>query len=66
MINGSMARPPERPPEPPPKPAEPNMCAHSFRLRQDVTVSLNLPIDLSTREAERLARFIQALPLKDG
>ncbi|HXJ56995.1 MAG TPA: hypothetical protein VNU68_10050 [Verrucomicrobiae bacterium] len=42
------------------------MHAHSFRLRQDVTVSLNLPIDLSTREAERLARFIQALPLKDG
>jgi hypothetical protein len=63
MVNGSMARPHERTPA---QPAEANMHAHSFRLRQDVTVSLNLPIDLSTREAERLARFIHALPLKEG
>ena len=41
------------------------MCSHTFRLREKLFISLTLPGDLLVREADRLARFIQALPLKD-
>ncbi len=36
---------------------------HPYRLRQGLTVQLNLPVDLSTAEASRLADFIKTLPL---
>lgn len=36
---------------------------HSFVLRRDLTVSLNLPLDLNTQEAERLSKFILTLPI---
>jgi len=38
------------------------LIEHSFVLRPDVIVSLELPSDLSKSEAARLAAFIQALP----
>ncbi|HXJ59683.1 MAG TPA: hypothetical protein VNU68_23820 [Verrucomicrobiae bacterium] len=39
------------------------MISHPFRLRLKLVVSMNLPADLTAAEADRLARFIQALPL---
>jgi transcriptional regulator with XRE-family HTH domain len=44
-------------------PAEKGMLAHSFHLRPDLQVKIELPADLSEREADRLARFIQSLPV---
>jgi hypothetical protein len=44
---------------------EPALCSHSFRLRQQLMVTFNLPSDLTAREAERLALFVRALPLKE-
>jgi len=38
---------------------------HSFRLRDDFTLELTLPSDLSQSEARRLQNFIKALPLND-
>ena len=38
---------------------------HSFYLRPDVTLEIELPPDLTTREAIRIARFVRALPF-DG
>jgi hypothetical protein len=35
---------------------------HSFRLRPDFTVSVELPVNLSEKEAERLADFMLCLP----
>jgi hypothetical protein len=35
---------------------------HSLQLRNGTTVHLELPADLTTREAERLAYWVQALP----
>lgn len=39
------------------------MLQHSFHLRAGVQVSIELPEDLTEREADRLARFIQSLPV---
>jgi hypothetical protein len=36
---------------------------HSFHLRPGTSVSIELPIDLTTQEAERLAAFIKTLPM---
>lgn len=36
---------------------------HLFKLRANFEVSICLPEDLTTHEAERLGRFLQALPL---
>ena len=36
---------------------------HSLRLRADVTLHVELPVDLTDREAERLAHWVQALPV---
>ncbi len=45
-------------------PADPAaMMQHSFRLRPGLQISIELPGDLTEREAERLARFVQSLPL---
>lgn len=35
---------------------------HKFRLRPDVEIAIDLPPDLSRREAERLASWVQTLP----
>ncbi len=40
----------------------PSFIAHSFNLREGLPVSFELPSDLTTSEADRLARFIQSLP----
>jgi transcriptional regulator with XRE-family HTH domain len=40
-----------------------DMLDHSFHLRPDLQVKIALPQDLTEREAERLARFIQSLPV---
>jgi hypothetical protein len=41
---------------------EENAIRHTFQLRPDNTVTIDLPSDLSKKEAERLATFIQSLP----
>jgi hypothetical protein len=41
------------------------LVEHSFVLRPDVVVSLELPSDLRKSEAGRLAAFIQALPFEE-
>lgn len=35
---------------------------HSFRLREDFTLELELPNDFSSKEAERLAEYVKTLP----
>lgn len=42
---------------------EAGMLQHSFHLRAGLQISIELPEDLTEREAERLARFIQSLPV---
>lgn len=39
-----------------------NWLTHSFHLRPDVTLEIELPADLSPQEAQRIARFVEALP----
>lgn len=41
---------------------EAELIEHSFALRPDLTISLELPTDLSRTEAARLAAFVQSLP----
>ena len=40
------------------------MLEHSFVLRPDLLINLDLPQDLTTSEAQRLALFITALPFE--
>ncbi len=44
---------------------EENILDHYFNLRADYQLELQLPIDLSKEEAERLATFVRSLPLED-
>jgi hypothetical protein len=44
--------------------ADLEMIEHSFVLRPDLTISLELPDDLTETEASRLATFMAALPFK--
>ena len=37
--------------------------SHKFHLREELIVTIDLPTDLSDREAKRLARFIESLPM---
>jgi hypothetical protein len=39
------------------------MLQHSFHLRAGLQIAMELPEDLTEREADRLARFIQSLPV---
>jgi hypothetical protein len=39
------------------------MLQHSFHLRSGLQVVIELPDDLTDREADRLARFVQSLPV---
>ena len=43
----------------------PGDVVHSFNLRAGKAVTFTLPVDLTQREADRLAAFIQTLPLDD-
>lgn len=42
-----------------------NWLTHSFHLRPEITLEFELPSDLTAGDAQRLARFIEALPF-DG
>ena len=44
---------------------EAELIEHSFVLRPDLLVTIELPSDLSAKESVRLAAFIQALPFSD-
>lgn len=44
---------------------EESILDHYFNLRADYQLELQLPIDLSKEEAERLATFVRSLPLED-
>lgn len=39
------------------------MVEHHYQLRGDLKLSIRLPADLTEREAGRIARFIETLPL---
>lgn len=41
------------------------LVRHSFRLRQDLVLNLELPPNLTAREAARLGEFVKTLPM-DG
>jgi hypothetical protein len=43
---------------------EAEFIEHSFVLRPDLTISVELPTDLTETEAARLAAFIQSLPFE--
>ena len=38
---------------------------HSFQLRPQMTLEIDLPANLSSKEAQRIARFIETLPFDD-
>jgi hypothetical protein len=40
------------------------LLAHSFYLRVDMPVTIELPVDLTKGEAERLASFVRTLPIE--
>ncbi len=42
---------------------EAGMLQHSFHLRPGLQIRIDLPDDLTDREADRLARFVQSLPV---
>lgn len=52
---------PERAAEAPANPT--GALRHSFHLRPDCQITIELPDNLTEREADRLARFIQSLPV---
>ena len=41
-----------------------NLFEHTFRLRIDQSVTMELPKDLTSQEAARMARFIETLPFQ--
>ena len=49
-----------------PAAASPQVIEHPFRLRPDFSVELRLPLDISQREADRLAAFVRTLPFVEG
>jgi hypothetical protein len=46
-------------------PSEKEVLNHDYNLRSDLVVKFALPVDLTEREAKRLADFINSLPLED-
>lgn len=55
------AQTPTPAPEPPQPQSSVRMMPHTYPLREDVDVQLHLPRDLTTAEANRLAKFIGTL-----
>ena len=45
--------------------AEFDSVTHVLRLREDFDVELQLPADLTEREASRIAAFVSALPIDE-
>jgi hypothetical protein len=43
--------------------AKVSLVSHLFKLRPNIELRLNLPSDLTDREASRIARFVEAVPL---
>ena len=41
-----------------------SLFKHTFRLRYDQSVTVELPVDLTAQEAVRMARFIETLPFQ--
>lgn len=41
------------------------MFEHTYLLRTDLKIAIELPVDLTTTEAERLAGFVRTLPIED-
>jgi len=41
------------------------MIPHVYQLRQDLKVTLELPADMTQREAIRLSEFVRSLPFKE-
>lgn len=55
-------------PEPPEAEAEAGegeWIGHTFQLRPDVRLTIKLPVDLTSKEAERLAGFIRQVPFDE-
>lgn len=46
--------------------SENGMITHAYQLRPGIAVSLELPANLTTKEANRLAEFIKTLPFDDA
>jgi len=46
--------------------SEQDSLEHRFHLRPELQVIIELPVDFSPQEAERLAAFIRALPQSEG
>ena len=44
----------------------PPMIEHSYRLRPELTISVSVPLNLTCREAQRLAEFVGTLSFEDG
>ena len=44
---------------------EEEMIEHTYILRPDLSISIDLPVDLSRNEAERLAQFIGSLSFEE-
>jgi len=44
---------------------ESEWIAHTFQLRPDVRLTIKLPVDLTTKEAERIAGFIRQVPFNE-
>jgi hypothetical protein len=47
-------------------PAGKDWMTHSFHLRPDLTLELDLPANLTEHEATKIARFVRALPFADS
>jgi hypothetical protein len=45
--------------------ADGEWITHSFQLRADLRITLNLPADITTKEADRLAGFIRQVPFDE-
>jgi len=57
--------PPIQEPESEDEPSEEaDFIEHTFVLRPDISISLELPSDLSSQEASRLAMFLKSLPFE--
>lgn len=44
---------------------EDELLTHTFNLRPDLVITISLPADLTTKEAERLSLFVKSLPMEE-